>query len=632
VTLPGRGYRFAAPVRTVALESEDVVVHRRVRAQIVVEQREPEPNASATAGGLPEAPRRVLVAALRGGDAEPMLVGALSAALRIALSQSPRFVVVEQPAHADALADTLVVGSLSQASGHYVFRLDAFDLGSEALLASAEAAADGTDDLLEAVGRAAETLRGRLGEPAASIERLAAPIAPAGTRSLAALRAFADGEAQRARGVDADAAPSYQLAIDLDPDFAIAYARLGRIYLNAQQHEAGQRLMAKAYELRRNASERDRLYIAAHHYAGRGELDRALQAYVLWRDLYPNEVVPANNLVETYLSWGDPAKAARSARAAAALAPDNAIVLATLVRGLRRNGEWAVAKEVYADLVARGLDGHVTAHLERMQIAVIEHDDAEIESQIARAIGTTNEAEILNMAAVIATSRGQGRAARALLERATRAAARSGLGELQAVCLREYAEYAAAVGETGLARAHIQRVLAEPASPVALGSGASVYAVLGEVDRARQLIDEATRRFPSHFGLQRMVLPMARAIAHLKEGAAQAALRELQAIEPFDLSMQLELESIYWRGAAWLDAGRPVEAATQFRKLLRHWTFRPDSHLIALARVGLARAHAAQGERDLARAEYETFFSGWADADADTPLLVAARAEVVRLQ
>ena len=302
------------------------------------------------------------------------------------------------------------------------------------------------------------------------------------------------------------------------------------------------------------------------------------------------------------------------------------------MRALRRNGEWAGAKEVYGDLVARGLDGNVAAHLERMQIAVIEHDDAEIERQIAWATGTTNEAEMLNMAAVIATSRGQGRAARALFERATRAAARSGLGELEAVCLREYAEYAAAVGETGLARAHIERALeVEPRSPAVVGSGASVYASLGDIARAQELIDEAMRRFPSHFGLHRMVLPMARAIAHLKDGAAQSALRELQAIEPFDLSMQLELESIYWRGAAWLDAGRPVDAALQFRKLLRHWTFRPDSHLIALARVGLARAHAAQGERDLARAEYETFFKGWADADADTPLLVAARAERARL-
>ncbi len=89
-----------------------------------------------------------------------------------------------------------------------------------------------------------------------------------------------------------------------------------------------------------------------------------------------------------------------------------------------------------------------------------------------------------------------------------------------------------------------------------------------------------------------------------ERGAPEAALCELRAIEPFDLSWQTELEAIYWRGAARLEAGRPADAVAQFRKLLGHWTFRPDSHFLALARVGLARAHAAQGERDLARAEY----------------------------
>ena len=335
------------------------------------------------------------------------------------------------------------------------------------------------------------------------------------------------------------------------------------------------------------ASERDRIYIAVHHYACRGELDRALQAYRLWRDLYPNDVVPANNLVEIYLSLGESAKAAECARDAAALAPDNAIVLATLVRALRRNGEWARAKQVYGELVARGLDGSLVARLERIQIAVIEEDDGEIDRQVAWATGTTSEAEVLNMAAVIATGRGQGRAARALFERATRAAARSGLGELEAVCLREYAEYAAAVEQAELARSHIERALELLlVTPVAVGSGALIYASLGDVDRADELIREAVRRFPAHFARHRMVLPMARAIAHLKRGAPEAALCELRAIEPFDLSWQTELEAIYWRGAARLEAGRPADAVAQFRKLLGHWTFRPDSHFLALARVG----------------------------------------------
>jgi predicted Zn-dependent protease len=52
----------------------------------------------------------------------------------------------------------------------------------------------------------------------------------------------------------------------------------------------------------------------------------------------------------------------------------------------------------------------------------------------------------------------------------------------------------------------------------------------------------------------------------------------------------------------------------------------------ALARLGLARAYALQGDTAKAHAAYQDFLTLWDDADPDIPILKEAKAEYARLQ
>jgi len=52
----------------------------------------------------------------------------------------------------------------------------------------------------------------------------------------------------------------------------------------------------------------------------------------------------------------------------------------------------------------------------------------------------------------------------------------------------------------------------------------------------------------------------------------------------------------------------------------------------SLARLGLARAYAMQGDAAKAKAAYQDFLTLWKDADANIPILIAAKAEYAKLQ
>ena len=142
----------------------------------------------------------------------------------------------------------------------------------------------------------------------------------------------------------------------------------------------------------------------------------------------------------------------------------------------------------------------------------------------------------------------------------------------------------------------------------------------------------SAEKSPADFALHRILLPTARAAADLRHGAPDAALRELQSVEPYDLSWDMDLSPIYYRGLAYLKSRQPREAISQFQKLLAHRSLRPDTIHIPLAHLAIARAHLLEGDRNRARTEYEAFFESWKGADPGIPTLRAARAEYASLE
>ena len=181
--------------------------------------------------------------------------------------------------------------------------LDAVNAATGDSLGQTQAQAGSKEQVLAALNDAAGKIRQKLGESLASIQKFDKPLQQATTSSLEALKAFTLGDATRNHS-DLAAIPFYQRAIDLDPNFALAYARLGTCYGNVGQSGLQEQYEKKAFELRDRASERERLYITAHYYTDTGQLDKGIAAYELYKQTYPRDNVPYNNLSITQFSLG----------------------------------------------------------------------------------------------------------------------------------------------------------------------------------------------------------------------------------------------------------------------------------------------------------------------------------------
>lgn len=188
------------------------------------------------------------------------------------------------------------------------------------------------------------------------------------------------------------------------------------------------------------------------------------------------------------------------------------------------------------------------------------------------------------------------------------------------------------LGLAAESRLNIETALrSEPDSREFLASAALVFANTGYLGRADEFANRAAQRFTSDFCMLNIILPTARAAADLHRHEPEAALRELEAVEPYDLSWKTELASIYYRGLAYLQLQRTAEARAQFQKVLDHWAVRPEAAYVPLAHLGLGRMRILEGDKNAARAEYEKFFDLWKDADPDIPVLRQAKAEYSKL-
>ncbi|MCH6554967.1 MAG: protein kinase, partial [Acidobacteria bacterium] len=190
----------------------------------------------------------------------------------------------------------MMTGQIAPLGSRYVLTLNAVNCATGDSLAREQVEAESKEEVLAALGHAASRLRGKLGESLASIEALDTPLEEATTTSLEALKALSLGDARRAQGPETESIPFYRRALELDPNFALAYARLGTIYGNIGEREQAEEFRRKAFELRDRVSERERLYITAHYYTSvTFEIEKARQTYELWTQTYPRDSTPRNN-------------------------------------------------------------------------------------------------------------------------------------------------------------------------------------------------------------------------------------------------------------------------------------------------------------------------------------------------
>jgi serine/threonine protein kinase/tetratricopeptide (TPR) repeat protein len=608
---------------------------------------------------------------------DPIFDGTLKKALSMKLAESPYFNVLPEPTLRETLrlmgrspderivpplarevcqrlgAKVVTGGGIVALGNRYAIDVDATNCLTGALVAHDEVQAGNRGSVLSSLGRIIPSLRQKLGESLSSIQKFDTPIEQATTRSLAALKAYTSGDEQRLRAGDSVSVPLYKMAIDLDPDFAMAYARLGAVYSNLANADLAQEYLAKAFERRERVSESEKFYIVSHYYGdSTRETNKEVETLKLWTQTYPHDWVAFNNLSAEALKLGQFEQAIEAGREALQLNPNNTFPYFSLVTAFFKASRFTEAKAICEQSIrANRESGDIGGML--LNLAFIEGDGPAFQQALDALPVEPLDPGTLNQEAWVAFTLGQVGKARTLFER-SRTASLQLQSNNNALGGKDYAGFStsteaqleAELGNVREARARVEQALRlAPESAEVQANAAIVFASIGDFRRGEQLARKLAARFPLSTLFNAVTLPSIRAIAEIKQKNPAAAIEQLRISILYDLSSHQDLPegiTLYYRGLAYLALGSGKEAAAQFQKLIENRGVVAISPYWPLAHLGLARANAleartderasAQAARVQAAKGYRDFFAIWKDADADIPILKQAKAEYAKLQ
>lgn len=534
----------------------------------------------------------------------------------------------------------LLKGSISALGSQYVLALIAVNCASGDPLAREQIRAPNKDAVLDVLGKAAATVRAKLGESLSSIHKYDMPLEQATTPSLDALRAYTLARKTQTEKGDASSISFYKRAIDFDPNFALAYSGLASAYNNlGQVHFAGENAQ-KAFDLREHVSEREKLRIAAfYHSYVTGDTSRAIQAYELWAQTYPHDSLPRAALGSLYALLGQFEKSIAQTREAQQLDPDSTLIYSNLGSDYLALGKLDQAKQVLDQAERQGVDGTVL-RLVRYQFAFLNGDAANMVAQAAWAADKPGEGLFLSSQSDTEAYYGRLRKARGISRRASEASAHSDMNEAAAIWEASAAIRECDFGNRDLARRGAARALTHGTGKQLWALAAVAFACAGDAPRAAALAQTLEQNYSGDTLLHDYWLPVIRGAIALRHGDSRQALELLQAAAPYDLADPFPVSasplgnmySVYVRGEAYLQARQGREAAAEFQKILDHPGLVLNGPIIALAHAQLARALALSGDAGKARAQYDAFFTLWKDADPDVPILIAAKSERAKLK
>jgi len=519
----------------------------------------------------------------------------------------------------------MIAGAISQLGTSYVISLDASNCRSGDTLEKAQVQASSKDDVLKALASAVDRLRRGLGESLASIEKYDAPIQGATTASLDALKSYSLGMSTRRRQGDSASVPFFQKAVEQDPDFALAHARLGTIYGNLGEGALSRTHATKAYELKDRVSEPERLYITARYFTTvEVSPQKAIDTYRIWIQTYPKDYVAHANLANQYQSRGELEKAAEEFRTAIALAPDEPLPYSNLSNVYHAMDKTEESRKTIEAAIARGLDTS-TFRSALYLLAFFRHDEADMARQLEAARKLPDGFFLIASEMGTALYTGQLARGRDLAARfADESIARTGLKGTAAQMWTNVGQAAGAYGDGALARTAARTALGIDRSLVTLLGSAFCYLFIGDLDEAHKLAAEAaTLPGTSNDDAQR-AFALIDALVRLRKGDSA----ELDAMPgPKDAN---DILVMFVTGVAHLNRGQAEPAARAFKRIVDH---RPDTinSLKPLAYLYYGRALAKMGKTVDSRAAYDEFFAVWKNADANLPLLVAAKQEYNQL-
>jgi len=524
----------------------------------------------------------------------------------------------------------LLGGTIAMLGSSYVLTLNAQDCVEGRVLAEEQEQVATKEAVLKAMGTAVSAFRVKLGESLASIQRYDAKIEEASTPSLEALKAYSQGQRTRRTTGDFDSVPFFLRAIELDPNFALAYARLGTVYSNLGQAAESKKMTTRAYELRDKVSEVERFYIVARYYtSAEPDVQKALDTYKVWLATYPNDYIALTNSALLDKQQGNRTEAIRKLELATKVAPDQPLAWANLGQTYFEMDNFVEAKRVFETAIK--LQDSTTARVGLYQTAMLMGDRALAEQQIAAVRGRRDEMEMVAMRIAAAIYFGRMKEADELAR------------ELQARAIALSRPASAGGGAINLAISEAlyglgdkagARIATAEADGLMTDENADdrlvLAAILSDSAAARRLLPAALAEHHTAGEPNEGASEEERAMKALAELAARKPAEALKLLEPvtFDTG-HLDVVNIW--SIAKMQSNQLPDASKGLAYVISPQAGGGLNSTRPYALAMLARVQAQLGQKDDARKNYQKLFEIWKDADPDLPILVKAKDEFSKL-
>ncbi len=529
----------------------------------------------------------------------------------------------------------VLTGSIASLGNHYAITVAAVNPQSGDSLAREQMEADSKEQVLKSLDKAASSLRQKLGESLASVQQFAKPLEQATTSSLDALQAFSQGQAEHQKTDDVAAIPHLKRAVELDPNFAMAYATLGVAYGNLGVSKQQSAALRKAYDLRERASEREKLYIMGHYY---GEItidgEKALAVYEQWRQTYPRDTVPWDNGALVSAALGRHEQALQLALQAMRLSANDPYAFQNAAGAYLSLNRFDEARSLVEQAVAQGL-GSEGLRFTAIDLARIRGDQDAYNQQMAAVAGKPSEYFVVFIHAMWQDSLGQIRAARESWAKARSLATQAGAKDFAANLAAIEAMRDANHGFMAEARQKASLALTMSDEFGSRAVAAEAFAAAGDLAKSRAVVETLNRDFPDNRLMQIQNTTTTAAFQKMQQNQPAEAVAALEAVRPYELGNGpngLFFDPTYVRGLAYLRLRDGAKAAGEFQKILDHRGVAASSEQYCLAQLNLGRAYVLSGDPAKARKAYQDFLAMWKDADPDVPVLIQAKAEYAKLQ
>lgn len=517
-------------------------------------------------------------------------------------------------------AKATVEGSIAPLGSSYVINIGVHNCQTGAPIAREQVQAASKEDVLTQVGAALTSLRKGLGESLASIQKYDVPITEATTASIEALKAYGQaGRTRQTRG-DEEAIPYYEQAIALDPNFALAYAKLGVVSSNIGRLEAAKTYTQKAYDLRDRVSEYERLYIIWSH-ATRVLNDPALARTTLemMTAAYPRDFTARNNLGVLLMGQAQYEAALKEYLAAVDIAPGEGLPLSNAAYALLFLGRY----DEGVAMIERALAARPNPSLAllRWVAAAIRGDARAAEYETAaRQIATPTqfmfaesnlaawEGRLKDYSAIIEQLRVQVRAS-------TDAGALQGLDAAETITM--------AVLQRGPWVARLKALASLPdLPPQGVSQIAAALAIAGEFETVRRLlprVEQSDMNDPQ----QAQPAGVSRALVAASEGRTKEATALL---ETYMAKAPRALDLHYYLGLVRERGGLIDEAIASYRVATTAVNVVGPSPAVMSAKLSLGLLLKKKGDTAGANALFDDLLKQWSKADADFEMLKTVKA------